>query len=48
MRIVAHARNLTAAANTFHTTRWTLGRNGAGRATEARYSLGELFVICFP
>ena len=34
--------SLATDANAFHTTRWTLVRNAAGRTAEARQALGEL------
>ena len=34
-------------ANAFHTTRWTLVRNAAGRTVEARQALGELCAGCY-
>ncbi len=34
-------------ANSFHTTRWTLVRNAAGRTAEARAALSELCAGCY-
>ena len=36
------ADSLATDANAFHTTRWTLVRNAAGRTAEARQALGEV------